>query len=246
MSALVYPQLAQYPVVTRRQTRTVANRMADGSAIRMADPAGVRIQWDLHYGELSDTEIGALQEFFAAAEGRLNGFTFLDPEANLLAYSGMLDNRVWAVEPGLSATAGEGFYTLRNTAAAAQSITQELGAAPADYVYSLSAEVRSATGAITLLVGSRKAQRAAGADWRRIVFAAAADVATFGLEVPAGASVDVIGMQVEAQPGASAYRATTVGGVYEGARLGDDGLEFVTVGPNRHACRVSVVYNGHV
>ncbi len=45
--ALVYPQLgtgamSQFPIRKTRRTRTVTNRAADGSAIKLADPAGVR------------------------------------------------------------------------------------------------------------------------------------------------------------------------------------------------------------
>ncbi len=53
-------------------------------------------------------------------------------------------------------------------------------------------------------------------------------------------------MQAEAQAGASVYRATTAGGVYEEARLGTDRLDMVTAGPNRHACQVTVIYNSHL
>jgi hypothetical protein len=41
----------------------------------------------LSYTALSDAELAALEQFFASAQGTLNGFTFLDPAANLLAWS---------------------------------------------------------------------------------------------------------------------------------------------------------------
>ncbi len=106
--------------------------------------------------------------------------------------------------------------------------------------------MRAAAGAaVTLLIGSQQAAYVAGANWQRLVFTAV-DAPTFGLQLAAGASVDVNGMQVEAQAGASVYRATTAGGIYEGARLGSDRLDIVTAGPNRHGCQVTVIYNGHL
>ena len=61
----------------------------------MADPAGATVEWQLQYANLSDTELAALQQFFTAMEGSLNSFTFLDPAANLLAWSEDLTNAVW-------------------------------------------------------------------------------------------------------------------------------------------------------
>jgi hypothetical protein len=48
---------------------------------------------------------------------------------------------------------------------------------------------------------------------------------TFGVQLAAGATVDLFGMQVEAQLGASAYKMTgTNGGVYAEARFASDSL----------------------
>ena len=90
---ITYPQLANgvvshYPVRKRRHQRTVVNRAADGSSIRLADPVGESTEWFLQYSDLSDDEIAVLKQFFVSAEGVLNGFTFLDPAANLLARLG--------------------------------------------------------------------------------------------------------------------------------------------------------------
>ena len=60
---------------------------------------------DLH--DLSDEEAAALRAFFDAAEGTLNGFTFLDPAGNLLAWSDQLDNAAWQTDPLLSLTGGD-------------------------------------------------------------------------------------------------------------------------------------------
>ena len=86
----VYPQLgsgalSQFPVRKIRRARTVVNQAADGSTIKLADPLGAVTEWDLTYTDLSDAEASALLAFYAAVEGTLTGFTFLDPAGNLLA-----------------------------------------------------------------------------------------------------------------------------------------------------------------
>ena len=82
------------------------NRAADGSTIKLADPAAEVTEWLLTYADLSDEEAAALRAFFDAAEGTLHGFTFLDPAGNLLAWSEQLDNAAWQTDPLLSLTAG--------------------------------------------------------------------------------------------------------------------------------------------
>jgi len=243
MSALTYPQLTQYPVVRRRKLRTVVNRSADGHVVILADAPGATTEWQLQYADLSDTEIATLESFFAAAEGTLNAFTFLDPEANLLAWSGKLDEAVWVKGPALTLTASSAGWQVSNPGVGAQSITQTIEA-PAGIVYCLSAEVQG-TGLVTMLAGSLRADCMLTGGRQRIVFPATPDTATFGLELPAGSAVTVQGMQVEAQWGASTYRASTTGGVYVGARLGDDALEVVTTDVNRHSCTVKVLYADH-
>src|ERR1043166_2575406 len=106
MSALVFPELSQFPIRKTLRSRTVVNEAADGSTVRLADPAGGSIEWRLDYVGLSDDEGALLEEFFADAEGSLNGFTFLDPMGNLLANSGRLDADVWQRDPMLQLTSG--------------------------------------------------------------------------------------------------------------------------------------------
>ena len=108
---LVYPQLetgalAQFPVHKARRPRTVINRAPDGSTIRIPDPAAETTEWLLTYKDLSDEEATALRSFFDAAEGTLQGFTFLDPTGNLLAFSEQLDDDVWQRDPLLTINAG--------------------------------------------------------------------------------------------------------------------------------------------
>jgi hypothetical protein len=99
MSTLAYPQLIQFPVRKTKRPRTVVNTAADGSTVRLADPAAEITEWRLDYVDLTDDEAAMLEQFFLDAEGSLNGFTFLDPTANLLAWSGELDTDAWQKDP---------------------------------------------------------------------------------------------------------------------------------------------------
>ncbi len=246
MSALAYPQLTQYPVVKRRKLRTVVNRSADGHVVCLADTPGAVTEWQLQYAGLSDAELAVLETFFAAAEGTLNPFTFLDPEANLLAWSGKLDEAVWVKGPALTLSSTTGGWQINNPGAGPQSITQTIEA-PAGIVYCLSATVECAAGStVTLLAGSQRAPQTLSGGWQRVVFSTTPDVATFGIELPAGGAVTVAGLQVEAQAGASTYRESTNGGVYVGARLGADALDIVTTDVNRHSCTMKVFYAEHL
>jgi hypothetical protein len=262
MTMLIYPQLgtgalSQFPVRKRRRLRTLVNRAADGSSIKLADPAAEITEWQLEYTELSDDELAALQQFFTAAEGTLNGFTFLDPTGNLLAWSDKLDDAVWQRAPLLSVTggvtdptSGTKAWHVSNTGGAPQTILQSL-AAPAGYLYCFSAYVRATqVSNATMLAGNQRADRAVTTQWARITFTSSGDPTaesiTFGLELPAAASLDVYGIQVEPQAGASVYQAATSGGVYEESRLGDDILTVITTGLNRHSCTVRVIHANHL
>jgi hypothetical protein len=58
-----------------------------------------------------------------------------------------------------------------------------------------------------------------------VALGAATTSVTFGAQLDAGATVDLFGMQVEAQPAASAYKMTgESGGVYTNARFVEDAL----------------------
>jgi hypothetical protein len=243
---LTYPQLAHYPIVKRRRRRTVINRAADGRAIKLADPAGEITEWQLAYAELSDEEAGALQEFFLAAEGSLNEFVFVDPTANLLEWSAKLDEAVWVRGPLLTATEAGGVWSLANAGAGPQTIAQTIEA-PAGFVYCFSLYARSgAPGTVRLVTDGAVSEQPVGPGWRRLQTMVTPEDPTFGIEIAAGHAVEVRGVQVEAQAGASAARVSSAGGVYEGARLRDDWIETIATGVNRHSCTVNIVHAKHI
>jgi len=258
----VYPQLAsgalsQFPVQKTRRARTVVNRAADGSTIKLADPAGEVTEWVLTYTDLSDDEAAGLRAFFSAAEGTLNGFTFLDPAGNLLAWSEQLDHAVWQKDPLLSLTGNIAdphgttrAWRLNNGGQAEQAAGQTL-AAPGEYQYCFSVYVRSTTAtSVGLTVGSQTARRTVSRDWTRIAcMASGAPGATsvhFAVAIGAGDVLDVYGLQVEAQTSASGYKASGPGGVYEDAHLGDDDLTITTTDVNRHSCTVKIIHANHL
>ena len=249
--------MSQFPVQKNRRARTVVNQAADGSRIKLADPAVKVTEWVLSYADLSDAEATALLGFYAAAEGTLNGFTFLDPVGNLLAWSDQLDQADWQKDPLLSLTpgiadprGGTQAWRLSNSGGAEQGIGQTL-AAPGAYQYCLSAYVRAAAAtSVGLTAGSQAAQQMATSEWTRIAWTFSGDAQAtsvrFGIEIGAGGVVEVYGLQVEAQMTASGYKASTLGGVYEDAHLGDDVLTITSTDVNRHACTVKIIHANHL
>ena len=233
------------------------NRAADGSSIKLADPAGMVTEWNLTYDSLSDEEATAVQTFFDAAEGSLNAFTFLDPAGNLLAWSGEFDNAVWQKDPLLALTDGVSdprgttlAWRIANSGEAGQGIYQTI-AAPGDYTYCLTAYFRAeAPATVRLWAGTDSHTESVTAKWGRVVMSMrpAADVTSLrvGLEVMPRGLVEVYGIQVEAQPGPSAYKPSSRGGVYENAHLRDDLLEITKTGLNRHSCTVNIIHANHL
>jgi hypothetical protein len=175
----VFPQLtsgalAQFPVRKSNQLRTVVNTMADGSVVKLADPAGAITEWQLQYSNLSDAEAAAMQQFFLSMEGSLNVFTFLDPTANLLAWSDQLTNDVWTADPFAGLTGGvadplggTNGWTLSNSGAAPQGVYQTLNV-PGGYTYCLSVYVQSATpGTAILMLAGNQTTVTVGSGWTR-------------------------------------------------------------------------------
>jgi hypothetical protein len=258
----MYPQLetgvlSQYPVQKRRRTRTVVNRAADGSTVKLADPAGESTEWSLSYSGLSNDEAAALRAFFDAVEGSLIGFTFVDPAGNLLAWSEELTEAAWQKDPLLSATpgisdpaGGTNAWRLTNMGAGTQSMAQTIEA-PGRYQYCWSAFVKAAAPTVVgLHIGGRSSPRPVTAEWQRVQWAATGDAQAasvrFAIEIAAGSTVDVFGLQVEAQASASAYRATRLGGVYADAHLADDTLSLVRTDANRNSCTVKIIHANHL
>jgi hypothetical protein len=258
---IVFPQLmsgasAQYPTVRRRRVRAIANRLLDGSVIKYADTGVSSNVWDLSFRDLTDSESDAVQSLFQAVEGRKGTFTFLDPTANLLAHSEELDRSSWTVSPMIAVAeniddplGGNRGIRVVNAAQAPQSIIQGFEA-PAWFCYTFSLYARSASSAVSLSRSSSGAAHsrvfALGASWSRCVLSGALSstdtLLRFGVELAAGATVDLFGLQVEAQPSVSAYKRTGErGGVHLSARFDDDTLRLLSDGPDQHRFDLRIV-----
>ncbi len=258
---LYYPQLltgtvAQFPLIRKESHRNVVNVMADGTTIRTADPGADWVGWSIGYAHLSNAEWSAIEALFLAAQGQLNTFTFLDPTDNLFLWSTDLTNAAWTKDPLLTVVGGygdpnggTGAFQATNNGEAVQGLTQTLNA-PAALTYCFSVYIQSATPvALTLTatdgVEQTSTEVTAGTGWNRVSLAAklGSDGATmtFGIELPTGAQITVYGLQAEAQPAASLYKATTDrGGVYTNSRFNQDGLTSTATGVNQVSATVQL------
>ncbi len=229
------------------------NQSLQDYQVKLADAAAAVTAWHLSFKELSDQELAALEALFQAVEGRLTPFTFVDPLDNLLAWSEQLNQPVWQAGPLMTVTGGgadplggNSAYQLSNPAGATLLLQQAIDA-PASLEYCLSVYARSDESTRLWLVrGSETDERTIGPQWTRLTSAGqladTADAISFGVALDPGTTVDVFGVQVEAQTAASLYKSTNeTGGVYPNARFKSDTLTITTVGPSRHSCELDIV-----
>lgn len=249
---LAFPQLstgalAQFPIRKTRMRRTIRNVAAGGSEVRHNDSGAGRVLWELPFRALTSAEADALAQLFETAEGRLRTFTFIDPLANLLTWSGDYARSAWQKGPLLQFTPGTGdpfggvaAVTVVNGGQAPQRLTQTMDA-PGWFQYCLSIYARSIGGANLSLVRANAAGQAAegftlNTDWQRAVstgaLAGAGGSITFAIELPPGASVDLYGAQAEAQKAPSACMETgPKAGLYPNTRFDQDELLITAQGP---------------
>jgi hypothetical protein len=205
----------------------------------------------LRYAGLSDDERSAIEEFFRSAEGPLQAFTFLDPEGNLLRWSEDPSRAVWHRDGLLSVTAdGEtGVLQMTNTAQVSQALEQII-TAPGWYHYCFAAEVKSGTPAgIRMSLGNTDGELTADwkarPDWQGIWCSGAIAGLTTEIrcriELDAGASVQVRGMRLQAQPMPGSYRRTaSQRGIYS-ARFDQDRIDFRADGLNDHSTTIRII-----
>jgi hypothetical protein len=248
--------MAQFPLKRRTIQRTIWNESADGSVIKLADPAAGALVWELALTGLSDEEIGAMQSLFEQVAGQLMPFTFLDPFDNLVQWSEDLSAAVWTRGPYLSFPAtvpgplnGSTAQAVCNGSQAIQSISQAL-AVPASLQYAASVYARSDGGGQVTLFANAGGQSFSmpfmiGAAWQRFTFpvtpGGSATQATFGVTLSAGSTIDLFGFQVDAQAGASKYKPTAAqSGVYVNAYFLNDSLVVTAYGVNQSACTLKI------
>jgi hypothetical protein len=242
---LVFPQVstgasALYPLRKTSRQRSVVNTLGDGRTDVYADPNAASLAWELQAKGLTAAEWGSIETLFEATSGMWLPFTFLDPVGNLIAESEDFGASAWTNGALLDLTTGatDPFGTIRATAVtnggeAALAIAQTL-AVPGNFQYCLSVWARTGNGTNVTLSISTTGRASTktfvlGTQWKRISLAAnlgqSTQAVTFGAEIAAGGTIDIFGMQAEAQWGSSDYKQTgTRGGVYVNARFGTDKL----------------------
>jgi hypothetical protein len=244
--------IAQFPLRRTRKWRSIANQMENSERILLPDAAAGQIEWKLSVQELTDAETGRLSDFFAAAQGQFGSFLFIDPLANLLGWSEDLLRPDWqagllTVSPGAADPLGtQRASTVRNGSAGTQTLQQTL-AVPGDYVGCFSAWVRSnAGGVVTLVRDASAVTTPVGPGWKRLFVSGAgtsgAAQSTFSIALGAGQTIDVWGLQAEAQPYPSAYKQTGASlGIYEETYFGNDELTITSTSVGLSSCEITLM-----
>lgn len=242
--------LAQFPLRRKRQWRAITNVLESGELISLPDSNGGQIEWRLSYQELTDAEAANLTSLYATS-GSAIPFGFIDPFANLLGWSEDLSQAGWqtsqlALTGGGSDPVGTSrAWTVQNAGAAEQTLSQTIGV-PGEYTACFSVYVRSATtGNVGIARDATRVNVPVGPQWKRIQVsgtgAAGAATATFSLAIAAGSSVQVFGLQAEAQPWPSPYRPTgAASGILEETRFSGP-LAISNTAPGLSSCQVTLV-----
>jgi hypothetical protein len=226
--------------------------MEDGALIMLPDPAAGQIQWKLSYRDLVAAEVQSLRELFTASQGEFAAFTFIDPLANLLGWSENLSQSAWQL--GLLQTAAgvtDPMGTVRassvtNASGGTQSLQQSLGVS-GDYVACFSVYLRcGVAGAVTLHRDGTALAVTLGPAWQRVFVngtgVGGAGQSTFSVALPAGMTIDVWGLQVEAQPYPSAYKQTSAAlGIYEETYFGEDDLTITSTNLGFSSCEITLI-----
>lgn len=252
-----FPQIglgavAQFPLTRSRKWRTILNNLEDTEQIMLPDTPASQVEWRLSYQDLTDTEAGAISSLFAAMQGSFGAFTFIDPLANLLAWSeglaepgwqfGLLQNTSGVNDPLGTQRA----WSVSNPGAASQSLQQTLGM-PGEYIACLSVYLRSdGAGTVALVRDGTQVNVAVGPAWQRAFVSSAgtagAGESSFSLAVAAGQTIDVWGLQVEAQPYPSVYRQTSAAeGIYAETYFENDELTVTSTSPGFSSCEIRLM-----
>ncbi len=254
---LAFPQLtsgaiAQLPLEREVRFRTRRNEIRDGTEIQLGDPDFEERRWDLRFRELTDAEWTALETLFATSKGRLDVFTFLEPGANLLAWSEDFTQSPWSVTGTQTPGQADPFGGTAATSISAAGEVSQTIAAPADYRYVASAWVKSASSGAVVRVGDGGANTfeqavPATGQWGRLVVAYQATSSTDAIEVELaagpGAPLEVYGAQLEPQVAASGYKkSNNQGGVFPNTRFDQDTLVDEATGPGRHSTRIRLIW----
>jgi hypothetical protein len=260
---LIFPQLStgamtQYPVIKKRIERAIQNLTEDGHAIVLGDTGASMIEWDLRLAGLSDAEANGMVAFFQSCEGKLQSFTFLDPTANLFAYSEDYTQPAWQRNTllGLSEGITDPFGTVRashlsNPSPGSLLLTQTVQI-PGSIWCAFSLYLRASQPfafQMSRTDGSTVTTQAVDptGSWQRfslssIFSSSTSEQCDFSLTLPPGAAVDIFGAQLDAQPFAGKYIQNLLQtGVYLTCRFNVDQLTVVATGPSQSSVNIAIV-----
>jgi hypothetical protein len=233
------------------------NRFIDAARIYAADEGSARRIWNLNFRGLTDGELETVTNLFQECGGSWKPFLFIDPLHNLLGWSEEFGRDTWIRDGAvqISGTSddpdgGQRATRVINTAQIEQNLHQTV-AVPGGFWYTLSVFARSDSGTSVELFqrcgeGAIRKAFSIGSRWGRLELAGRVDASSsniqFGFTLQAGASIYLYGAQVDCQPSASAYCATTLPrGVYPDARFGEEGLQIQHDGPDQHSLACSII-----
>jgi hypothetical protein len=249
---LTFPQLitgasALYPLRKTRSTRTVVNELDDGQTHIYVDPNAAFTLWELEGRGLTNSEWESIETLFVQTSGMWGTFTFLDPVGNLLVQSEHLSAAAWVKSAAIQLNAGvtDPLSTSRatriiNSGQGIGQIQQVLNV-PGHYHYCFSAWLRTTSESgvtASIAAGAVQVTRVLSltTDWQRLFVSgnpgqSASVTVQFQLELTAGASLEIFGLQAEAQLAPSDYKVTANrGGVYSRARFAADQISVRTQG----------------
>ena len=244
--------IAQFPLQRTRQWRWIQNQLESGETILLPDAAASEISWKLTYTDLNATEASAFRALFDSCQGQFGAFLFVDPIANLLAWSEDYTQPAWqAGLLGITAAAADPLGTARaatvsNRAQAEQSLTQTLNI-PGDYTACWSVWARSDSNAsFALIRDGARINTALTPAWTRYLLSGAGSAgaaqSVFSIAVPAGETVQIFGPQVEAQPSASSYKpALAPSGIYPETYFASDEFLMTNTGPDLFAAEINLI-----
>lgn len=258
---MTFPQLAsgsvaQYSIQRVRRSGAARIDTPGGASIQGPASGAQSMEWLIGYRGMTGAEAGELRAFFEQCRGRLGTFLFLDPLANLLSSSEELAGSLWQKQAGVVVSAGGWdagirgrIHVVTNGGAGEAGIAQTV-AADRERQYALSGYVRSAGGASVVFRVSAGAEavqavESAGTVWKRVYlpvrFAMEGTGLACGVSVHGGGSVEVCGLQLEAQQAPGVYKPSGIaGGVFPEARFGMDELLITAEDDDRFRADVMV------
>lgn len=255
----IFPELssgaaAQFPWRRKIGYRAIRNSFAAGEEIDYGDVLFETRSWELPFTDLEDAEWQAIRELFEATGGRRLPFTFVEPGANLLAWSESLDEDVWVKSAGVTVNDGQpdptGGSAATNLSAGGSWTVSQTIAAPASRAFAASAWLKcNATGGTLEFsdgAGQTKQLQIAGDNaWRRYELAwrqsSAAEQIILEISGSGGATIGAYGLQVEPQLGRSSYKRTREqSGVFANAYFDQDSLEQSLTAPNQNSGTVRI------